>query len=233
MRRACALMLAAGALGALAPRFARAQGFLDQGVFVIARDGNEIGREDFAIRATAGRQGVGGVLAVATGRLRDREYRAALELTSDYVPLSYQLDVTAGGRITQRLSAQFGRGRCAIRIASSTGEVAREFPIPPVVAVLDDDAFDQFYFVPRASEGETRTVSVVRPGATRVVSATVRPLGSDTVSVGGQTLQARRYAITLPGADEREFWFSASGDLLKVALPASGITATRLSPPSR
>jgi hypothetical protein len=204
------------------------QGFLDQGVFLIARDGNEIGREEYAIRQVAGRRGEGGVLAVATVHYRDRELKAALELTGDHTPVSYQLDVTSAGRLVQRLTGQFGRGRFAVRIVTPAGEVAREFPVPSGAVVLDDDVFDQYYFVPRAN-GAPEQVSVVRPRQTSLVAAEVRSLGPDTVVVGGHGVAAERYAVTLPGGDRREFWFSPAGDLLKAALPAGAITATRLS----
>ncbi len=227
--RLAALLLVAAAV----PRAARAQSYLDQGVFVIKQDGNEIGREEFAVRTTPGRQGAGGVLAVSTARYRDHEYRAALELTSDNTPVSYQLDVTTGGRVTERLSSQFGRGRCAVRIASPSGEVAREFPIPARAAVLDDDAFDQFSFVPRPGAGASQSVGVVRPRQSGVVGATVRAVGDDSVLVGQRLMAARHYLLSLPAGDDREFWISTAGDLLKVTLRARGVTATRLAPPSR
>lgn len=207
------------------------QGLVDQGVFIIARDGNEIGREEFAIRPVAGSRGAGGLQAVAAVRYRDRELRAALELTREHVPVSYQLDVTSGGRLTQRLTGQFGRGRFSVRLVNASGEVAREFPVPPGAVVLDDDIFDQYYFVP-LPHGPSDRISVVRPRQTTLASAQVRDLGPDTVAVAGHNLSAEHYAVVLPGEDGREFWFSRSGDLLKIALPGSGITATRLSLPS-
>ena len=232
MRRLAAALLTALLLGAgLAARPRAQQGFLDQGTFVIARGGDEIGREEFAIRPVAGARGEGGMLAVATVRYRDRELRAALELTLAHVPVSYQLDVTTAGRVEQRLTGQFSRGRFAVRIATPAREVAREFAIPPAAVVLDDDIFDQYYFVP-LPHGPSDRISVVRPRQTTLASAQVRDLGPDTVAVAGHNLSAEHYAVVLPGEDGREFWFSRSGDLLKIALPGSGITATRLSLPS-
>ncbi len=227
-----ALLLGAALIGGAPARRSPPQGILDQGTFVIAREGQEIGREEFAIRPVAGSRGEGGVLAVATVRYRDRELRAALELTRDHVPVSYQLDVTAQGRAVQRLTGQFGRGRFSVRIASPAHEAAREFPVPPNAVVLDDDVFDQYYFVPRAN-GPAEQVAVVRPRQTTVVTADVRDLGPDTVTVAGRRTAAEHYQVTLPGDDRREIWFSPAGDLLQVALPSSGITATRLGIPAR
>jgi hypothetical protein len=234
MRRlAAAALLSAALLGARPTARPRdQQAFLDQGTFVITRGGDEIGREEFAISPVAGSRGEGGVLAVATVRYRDRELKAALELTRQHVPVSYQLDVTAAGRVEQRLTGQFGRGRFAVRIATPAHEAAREFPVPLAAVVLDDDIFDQYYFVPRAS-GAPEPVSVVRPRQSTLVTGAVTSLGQDTVLVGGRSIGAEHYALTLHGDDRREFWFSASGDLLKVAIPAGSIIATRLSLPSR
>ena len=239
MSRLVAVILVAGLAAAAPPpspspsNAPAPQGFLDEGVFLITRDGSEIGREEFAIRATPGRQGQGGVLAVATVHQRDRDYRAALELTNDHVPVSYQVDASQAGRVVERLTGQFGRGRFAVRRVTQTGEIAREFPVPPGVVVLDDDTFDQFYFLPRATETAPRSVMVLKPRETRVVAGQIRALGPDSVAVGDRTVGAEHYQLSLEGGDVREFWFSASGDLLKVYVPARSITATRSSLPAR
>jgi len=224
------------AVVALAPP-ARAQDLLDQGIFLITRDGAEIGREEFAIQATPGSQGRPGVRAVATDRYREREVRAALELTGDHAPLAYQVDVTVAGRLSERLSLQAGRGRFALRIVTSSGEVAREFPAPPGAVVLDDDGFDQFYFVPRPSGDGAVAVNLVRPREKRVVPGEVRADGADTVVVGGRPTPALKFVLTIAGgaggAGTREFWFTPSGSLLRIAVPSTAVTATRASLPQR
>lgn len=221
------------ALAAAAPP-AGAQEFLDRGTFLIERAGTEVGREDFAIRRTTG-GGPGAILAVATVHYRDRDLRPALELTGDLAPLSYQLDISAGGRVVERFSAQFARGRIAARIATQQREVLREFPAPPpaAVAVLDDDAFHQFYFLPRAAGGGTRALRLLLPRTPTLVDATVRRVGPDTVTVAGRSLPADRFALHLEDGEERIFWFTPSGDLLRVAIPRRDLVATRTSlPPS-
>jgi hypothetical protein len=225
--------LALAALAALLPAGAAGQGLLDQGVFMISRDGAEIGREEFAIQATAGRQGRPGVLALSTDHYRERDVRAALELTNDHVPVSYQVDVAVAGRVTERLSGQLARGRFAVRLVTQTGEVVREFPVPAGTVVLDDDGFDQFYFLPRPAGDVAQSVSILRPRDRLVVTGEVRTLGTDTVTVGARGVLASHYGLTLPGGDSRDFWFSASGSLLKVAVRAHGIVALRSSLPVR
>jgi len=224
-------LAAAALLPCLLPAAARGQEVLDQGIFLIAHEGVEVGREEFAVRSTPGRQGRPGVLAVATDHYQGREVRLALELTNDHVPVSYQADVTVGGRIADRLSGQAGRGRFAVRMVTQTGEVVREFAMPAGAVVLDDDGFDQFYFLPRPDGDTPRPVSLLRPRQTRIVTGVVRGAGDDTVAVGGHATLARHYVLTIAGGETREFWFSPAGSLLKVANPSKSMTATRLSLP--
>jgi hypothetical protein len=212
---------------------AAAQEFLDRGTFLIQRAGNEVGREDFAIRRAAARSGTSGILAVATVHYRDRELRPALDLTGDLQPVGYQLDVSSSGRVVERLSVQFGRGRIGVRLASQQREVLREFPAAAGITVLDDDAFHQFYFLPRAAAGGTLRLQLLLPQSPAIVGGAVRRVGADTVTVGGHTLPADHFALLLDTGEERAFWFTASGDLLRVAIPSREIVATRIALPPR
>lgn len=216
-------------LAAAAPA-ARAQEFLDRGTFIIERAGTEIGREDFAIRRTTG-GGPGAILAVATVHYHDRDLRPALELTGDLVPLSYGVDISVGGRVVERFGAQFARGRIAARLATQQREVLREFPAPAVVAVLDDDAFHQFYFLPRAAAGGTRTLNILLPRTPSLVEATVTRNGPDTVTVASRSVPADRFTLRFGDGEERLFWFTPTGDLLRVAIPRRELVATRTSLP--
>lgn len=218
----------AALLAALPGASPLAQGFLDQGVLVITRDGAEIGREEYAIRPTAGHPGL---LAVATDEYRDREARVALELSDDHVPVTYQVDVSVAGRVVERLSGQLGRGRFAVRLANQQGETVREFPVPGGIAVLDDDGFDQYVFLPRPTTGASLPVSLLVPRATRIVAASIRGVGPDSVHIGSREVPALHYTLTLPGGETREFWCSPAGDLLQVAIPSRTIVATRVALP--
>jgi hypothetical protein len=44
---------------------------------------------------------------------------------------------------------------------------------------------------------------------------------------------AERYSLTMEHGDAREFWFSTSGDLLKVSIPSRSLSATRSRLPPR
>lgn len=230
MTRAAAWALAAALLAALPGPAAFTQSFLDQGVLTVTRDGAEVGREEFAIRVTAGHPGL---LAVATDTYHDREARVALELSEDHEPVTYQVDVSTGGRVVERLSGQMGRGRFAVRLANQRGETVREFPVPQRISVLDDDGFDQYLFLPRPAPGASLPVTLLVPRATRVVAASVRAMAADSVLVGGRPVLANHYSLVLPGGDTREFWCSPTGELLQVAIPARTIVATRTALPHR
>jgi hypothetical protein len=212
---------------------AAAQDFLDRGTFLIERAGNEVGREDFAIRRTPARAGTGTILAVATVHYRDRELRPALNLTGAMRPVGYQLDISSSGRVVERLTVQFGRGRIGVRLASQQRDVLREFPAESAIVVLDDDAFHQFYFVPRAAAGGVLALRLLLPQSPAIVGGSVHRLGADTVTVGGRALAADLFVLRLDTGEERKFWFTAAGDLLRVAIPSREIVATRTAlPPS-
>ena len=208
-----------------------AQEFLDRGTFIIVRGGSEVGREDFAIRPTVGRQGQSGVLAVSTVRENGRDLQHALELTADHTPVTFQQTESAGGRVVRRLSAQLAGLRFSVRLTSSDGEAAREFPVRAPAVILGDDAFNEYYFVPRPMDGAPRSVFVVRPGDARAVPGRVETMGTDTVTVGGLVIEARRFALRLQDGEERLFWVTPSGDLVRVALPATNTIATRAELP--
>lgn len=219
--------LAVGLTLALARPLA-AQELFDRGVFVISRDGAEVGREEFALRPGTG-SGQAGLLAVSTTRVQGREVQRAIEVTRDYVPVSFQQTETAAGRVTSRVSAQLSGIRFSARISSQDGETAREFPVRPPAVILTDDAYAAFYFLPRPDAGERR-IAVVNPATARSDAGTVDVVGSDTVVVAEQRILARHFRLRV-GDAERHYWFTPSGDLLQVSEPARSLIATRAELP--
>jgi hypothetical protein len=208
-----------------------AQEVLDRGVFIITRGGVEVGREEFAIRAAALAQGQRGVRAFSTTRYRDREIQHALELTAEYRPLTFQQTESSAGRVIARYSAQLAGQRFSARLDSPEGETAREFPVSSQVVLLGDDVFHAFYFVPRDVAGGARSINLVRPRDARPLSATVQSRGADTVTVAGRTVTALRFIMRAQDGDEREFWVTQEGDLLRASIPARDLVATRAELP--
>ncbi len=225
MRPARPLLLA---VALTVPCTAAAQDTYDRGIFVIRHGNAEVGREEFSIRASTSR-GAQAFLAVSTIRIGGREVQRALEVSRDYLPLSLQQTESSGGRVVSRISAQLSGIRFSARVATQEGETAREFPVRPPVAILGDDAYSSFYFVPHPDAG-SRDLAVIRPGEPRAQPATVTAGGADTVEVGGRQVPALRYLLKV-GAEERQFWFSPAGDLLQVRDPGKDLLATRLELP--
>jgi hypothetical protein len=222
----CIAFLAAGALAAPLP----AQEFLDRGTFIVTRAGAETAREEFAISVVTGR--AEGYRAVSTTRGSGREIQHVLEVERGFAPTSFQQIESAGGQVERRISAQITGTRLSARLSSADGESARELPVRPPVVILGDDQSCAFYFVPRSTEGP-RTVSLIRPGNLRPVSATVEHRGTDTISVAGFSVAAHAWVLRAADGDERRFWFTPQGDLLRVERPADGTVSTRSALPGR
>lgn len=217
---------------ALAPTLG-AQEYLDRGTFVLMRSGAETGRVEFAVRATSGQRGTGGLLVIGTTRMPGREVQYILEVSADLAPVSYQLTESAGGHVARRVSATITGPRFSARATTEAGEVARELPVRPPFLVLSADDYTVYHFMPRPDAGASRAVNVVRTENLTATTGTVTGEGDDSVRVAGQAIPARRYQLRLADGDTRQFWITATGSLLQVSGTNSGTVATRTQPPAR
>jgi len=210
-----------------------AQEYLDRGAFIIARAGAETGRVEYAVRATTGQAGQGGLQTVATTRTPAHEIQYVLETDRNLAPVTYQSIESSGGRVTRRVSAQIIGARFSARATTDAGDIARELPVRQPFAVLGDDDYTVFYFIPRPETGASRALNLVRTRDLSATTGTVTGGGADTVSIAGRPVEARRFELRLADGEVRQFWMTASGSLVKVALPAAGLTATRTEAPGR
>lgn len=209
------------------------QEYLDRGAFIIARSGAETGRVEYAVRATTGQQGQGGLQTTATTRTPAHEVQYVLETDKNLAPVSYQSIESAGGRVTRRVSAQIGAGRFSARASTDAGDVARELPVRPPFAILGEDDFTIYYFIPRPDAGATRTLNLVRTRDLSATTATVTGGGVDTVTIASRPVATRRFELRLADGEVRQFWMTPAGSLVRVALPAAGLIATRTEAPGR
>lgn len=228
LRWALPLLLLAGGAAAL-----EAQEFLDRGAFVIVRGGTETGRVEYAVRSTTGQQGQGGLQTVATTRTPAREVQYVLETDNNLAPITYQAIESSGGHVTRRVSAQVAGGRFSARASTDAGDVARELPARPPFAILGDDDYTVFYFIPRPEAGATRTLNLVRTRDLRATTGTVTGGDNDTVTVAGRPVVARRFELRLADGEVRQFWMTPAGSLVRVAVPAAGLIATRTEAPAQ
>lgn len=201
---------------------------IDEGSFTIMRGGTSAGREDFSIRSTPG---IGGTIhkAQATVVLDGQRLAPALSTDPTGAPLSYQVEVRAGGQ-TERLTGQVSRGRISVHRQGTGGASAKEYVVADGALILDDDVFHQYYFVTTRSPGPVNIpVLIPRRGVQTVMRLT--SLGPDPVMVGGRSLAATHLVLSEPGGADRDLWVDAKGRVLKVAIPARSTVALRDDPP--
>jgi len=221
-------LIAGLALLSLALPAAAQVAVVDEGSFTISHNGTRIGREEFAIRRTPN-PGGDVLVANATVVYTDRRLSPALQTDAAGAPLRYQVEVSAGADVHERLQGRVGRGRFSAQLRTPRGESAREYVVADGALILDDDVFHQYYFVARA--GRTGAVPVVVPRRNVQVTMRVDNEGADVVAISGDRVPATRYVMTEPDGAARRIWVDAQGRVLKVTLESRGITATRDDPP--
>ena len=201
---------------------------VDEGSFTISHNGTRIGREEFAIRRTPN-PGGDVLVANATVVYTDRRLSPALQTDAAGAPLRYQVEVSAGADVQERLQGRVGRGRFSAQLRTPRGESAREYVVADGALILDDDVFHQYYFLARASR--TGAVPVVVPRRNVQLTMRVENQGADMVTIDGSRIAATRYVMTEPDGATRRIWVDSEGRVLRVSLDARGITATRDEPP--
>jgi len=202
---------------------------LDEGSFTITVSGERVGREDFRIRSTPGAAGPE-IVATANVSYSTRRVLAQMRADSAGVPSRYVVEVKEGQSTEERVDGSVFRGRVSARLKTSRGESANEIVASPGALVIDDDVFHQYYFITRR-KSPSGPVSVIVPRRNTQVTMRVADAGTEKLTIGGSTLDARRFTVSDPGGADREVWADATGRLLKVAIPSKGIMALRDDPP--
>lgn len=214
------------ALAGLAAPLSSQVATLDEGSFVITVNGARVGREDFRIRSTPGANGPE-IVATATVSYADRRVLPQMRADKNGVPVQYVVEVKNGPSVGERVTGMVGRGRVSAHLRTPRGESANEFVVSPGALVIDDDVFHQYYFLVKRSG----PVSVIVPRENAQVTMRVSAAGTETVSIGGTSIEAKRFNIADPGGADREVWTDGTGRVLKVAIPSRGIVALRDDPP--
>ena len=199
---------------------------LDEGSFTITVRGERVGREDFRIRSTPGANGRE-IVATATVTYADRRVLPQMRSDEKGVPVQYVVEVKNGPNVGERVSGMVGRGRVSAHVRTARGESANEFVVSPGALVIDDDVFHQYYFV----ASRNGSVSVIVPRRNAQVTMGVSAAGSETISIGGASIEAKKTTIADPGGADREVWTDSAGRVLRVAIPSRGIVAQRDDPP--
>ena len=219
-------------LGSLAPvslHAQRAGQTVDEGTFVISRNGAVIGRESFRIVRSPSASG-DVFRATAQLALGDQRVVPTLNADSTGAPLTYDVAVQNGPDRQVRLQGRARPGRFSAMLRTRDGESTKEYVIPSSSVVLDDDISHQLYFV-TLSGRRSGPVSVLDPRSNAQITANLERKEEATVEIGGTAVPAQHYVLTAPGLPRREFWVDDGGRVLKVTVPDRGIVALRDEPP--
>lgn len=214
-------------LAAAAPlaRAAAQNTIVDEGTLIVVRNGAVVGRETFRIVEVDGGEKV--FTATAQVSHGTRRLTPALSVSATGNPLLYRMELREGTTVQERLQATARPGRLSVLLQTDGGEAAKDYVLGSGALVLDDDIYHHYAFVPAARAGGAGSeVMVVVPRSGRQLRATLAAVGEEQVEIGGRTVPATHYVLTLPGG-ARDVWADANGRLLRVSLPALALTATR------
>ena len=201
---------------------------VDEGSFTIFRKGERVGREEFTIRRTPGAEGQPVLVATAVVAYGDRRLAPALRTDSTGTPLAYVLEVRSGAEVQEQLKGTVGRGRFSAVTRTASGESAREYILAEGALILDEEVFHQYHFLARGDGG---TLAVLVPRRSRQLALRYETAAGETLTIGGQPIEARHLVLREPGGGRRDVWIDAAGRVLKVELPGTGMLALRDDPP--
>jgi hypothetical protein len=208
---------------------AAAQGWaVDEGTFVVLKGAAAGLTESFKIKR-------GGGVITATGNQTIGTQITTSSLTTDTLgtPMQYELRLKKQGVLSMTVKAVAGAGRRLTAFSSTSAaggeESMKEYSIVAGRSVIvESGLLHQFFFL--VLGGRTGRIPVLQPGSARTAAAVLTPRGLDNIAVAGKSVTASRYAVSGLGPDA-EFWTDAQGRLLRVDIPAQGLSATREEPP--
>jgi hypothetical protein len=187
---------------------------------IVAQNGQEIGREEFTLRATRAR-GLPGSTIIAAARYPSTgpttRLAATLERTPDSALAKFQLDVESAGAVTVILAAGSG-ARLIVRTVAKGSESGRELPGGPDVVLLDDSIFSLYHPVAELATPAGRALTAIFPRSGRRATVTAR---RESGVAGGAS------RIALSGDISGTLQTDANGRLVRLELPDKGLVITR------
>lgn len=214
MRRTLGLTLALVLPSALA-----AQGS-DEATFLLRHGRDEVGREHYRVLEGRGRGQPGSTVAVTAeypARHPELSVTALVSRTPEGTLTAFQLE-RANRRDTTRILGEVAGGRLTIRIARGATEAARQLPATGALIILADSVHTLLAQVgPLATEAGREFTGYYPENGRRVsLTATLSPGGAS----GGRVVE-------VTGDVVGRLTYDPEGRLVRVAVPASGVTAVR------
>lgn len=206
---------------------AQQSGLVDEGTFMISRNGAPVGRESFRIvRAPA--PGGQAYQARSQSALGADRITTILGTDSTGAPVSYEAELSRDGRVVERARGSGTAKRFTVLVQTRTGEASREYVLSNGALLVDDDVLHQFAFVGLALAAG---YDIIAPRATGQAHYRLEARGSEMLDIGRSRVESRRYALIDAGGSAREVWLDSQGRLLKVALPEKSLIGIRDDPP--
>jgi hypothetical protein len=198
---------------------------LDEGTYLISRNGAPVGRESFRIIHAPSPAG-DVYRATAQAAIGEQRVMPSLSCDSSGSPLSYDVTVQGGADQAVRLQARARPGRFSTVLRTRDGESTHEYMIPRGVVVLDDDVMHQLYFVTLGGR-RTGRLTLLDPRTGTQAVARLENQGESSLDIGGKSIAATHFVLSAPGFARREFWTDAAGRVLRVTIPEHGLVAQR------
>lgn len=169
----------------------------DEGVLIVRSAGRVVGREEFVLRRVGDASGRNGL---------------TLSAVSTYPPAD-----------PNRTLVRFAPRRVTVRLATATGEAAREYPTAGRYIIADDSVLALFVL---AADGVPGPVLVYLPRSGRRVSGTLKDFGLQPTALGREIRELRHLVLQIEDS-LYHLWYDTAGRLMKVAVPARDMVAER------
>lgn len=198
---------------------------VDAGTFVILRGEDIVGLEAFELRRVVG-AGAGFTLTTSATyppTQPDHTLRAVLQIGADSSVLSARFDFE--NTIRQFVLVDVGARRVTVRIGMPNGESTREYPSGARNLLAQDSLFALYALLPGLTPG---TVRLLWPRDGRRAGGELVVYGREPTQLGPNQRGLVHMSLG-SGPSVRHLWFDDSGRLIKVTIPALGLTAIRRS----
>lgn len=212
---AVALPLAAGAR----PAGAQTVQELDSGTFELRTDDRVAARESFAIRREGSAVRAVGRVVFEEGASVPRTLEVRLQTNAAFRPTAYGMQ-GLGGAVT-KVDGTWDGDRLRLHVVSVDGERWKEFLTRGAVGILERGVAHHYYLFFRhlpSDPGGSRA-SVIVPSRHEQRTATIAGGGRETVEVGGDRVEARRWDVRVEGEGTTTVWLADDGRVLRVAFP--------------
>ena len=202
---------------------------VDEGTFMLSRNGAPVGRELFRIVRSPS---ASGDVYRATAQVSIGERRIVPSLSTDSLgsAVTYEVAVRDGAE-SSGLQARARPGRFSALVRTPHGESAKEYVVPSNLVILDGDLAHQLFFVTLGNR-RSGSITTVDPRAGVQATVTLENRGAETIDVGGKAIATTHFVLTSSsGGSRREFWADPAGRVIKVSSPDRGLVAIRDEPP--